>query len=355
MRRFSHNRWIGLLFLTVLLSCLSLIGIGVWSFLDGSDVWRFLSRASWVFLVFLLLSFVSGWLLEWKTNRVLSGMKDALERYTRGVYNKRLDFASLKELEELKTAVLELGLKLEKREQDWANTHRFQARLARIRSLQHFAAGIAQEMQKPMTGVAAFIELAQRQTTVEGSLKNVLTMATQEARNLRESFDRVSYFIEKNALPLEPLDLPEILEECRKDAADVLADEHIEFRLNLTPNLPKVLADRTPLKRILEILIENAREALQKSGGMIEIGTVLHENQHVVVSLKDNGPGIPPDLQDLIFTPFATKTDKKGAGLSLSQAAQSASLMHCDLDFWSHPEKGTIFFLTIPVLNPTAD
>jgi len=98
-------------------------------------------------------------------------------------------------------------------------------------------------------------------------------------------------------------------------------------------------------------LINNAIDAMEKSGGTITIGTKVStiEKNHLVISIEDNGPGIPKDNLNRIFDPFfTTKAVGKGTGLGLSICYGIIQKMGGKIDVYSQVGVGTKFRIWIP-------
>jgi predicted Zn finger-like uncharacterized protein len=93
----------------------------------------------------------------------------------------------------------------------------------------------------------------------------------------------------------------------------------------------------------------NAQQAMEGNPGEVTVTTVCSNSSHVQVQVKDNGPGIPEDLQAKIFEPFfTTKEVGKGTGLGLSVSYGIIKEHKGDIQVESSPETGTIFKISLP-------
>ena len=117
----------------------------------------------------------------------------------------------------------------------------------------------------------------------------------------------------------------------------------ISIHTHLDKTLPPISGSPTEIQQILLNLINNARYALEKNGGRITISTRL-EDLHVLVVVKDNGPGIPKANLDRIFDPFfTTKPVGKGNGLGLSICFGIVKRMGGEISVSSTIDKETRF------------
>jgi two-component system nitrogen regulation sensor histidine kinase GlnL len=131
----------------------------------------------------------------------------------------------------------------------------------------------------------------------------------------------------------------------------------VAFTLHLDPSIPPIQGDRNHLVQLFVNLIKNAAEAVSP-GGTVEISSrVSHEYNYrktgeapapvIVVEVKDNGPGIPEEDVDRIFTPFYT-SKQKGSGLGLPTCQKIADEHGALLKFNSRAGEGTVFSVSLP-------
>ncbi|MGQ1891722.1 sensor histidine kinase [Thermophagus sp. OGC60D27] len=122
------------------------------------------------------------------------------------------------------------------------------------------------------------------------------------------------------------------------------------IQISLKCNNPQItiLADEKMIARVLVNLIKNAAEAIDdQKEGKISVDISQNTAQKTEVQIKDNGPGITPDLLEDIFVPFFT-TREKGSGIGLSLARQIMRMHGGQINVRSIPTKGTVFSLVFP-------
>jgi signal transduction histidine kinase len=101
-----------------------------------------------------------------------------------------------------------------------------------------------------------------------------------------------------------------------------MRDNNIDFIISADKTLKEIIADNKLLNQVLINLINNSIDAVleNESGRKIEIHLAKKQENRVVISVSNNGPGIPPDLLEKIFIPFfTTKKNGSGIGLTISQ------------------------------------
>ena len=117
-------------------------------------------------------------------------------------------------------------------------------------------------------------------------------------------------------------------------------------------DLPKVYYDRTRIRQVVLNLVSNAARYTEKGG--ITLGA-KQEDHHVIVSIADTGPGIAPEDIERIFEPFyqgmGSRPDLGGSGLGLSVSQQLIELHEGQIWLESELNKGSTFFIAVPIAN----
>jgi signal transduction histidine kinase len=125
----------------------------------------------------------------------------------------------------------------------------------------------------------------------------------------------------------------------------------VELLLHLQEDLPWVLMDENQMKQVLLNLVHNALQAMP-GGGQLEIRTAAFQKvgrEGVIVSVRDSGVGIPPEIQTRIFEPFfTTKANRGGTGLGLSVTYGIVSAHGGEIELISQPGSGSTFTVWLP-------
>jgi two-component system, LuxR family, sensor kinase FixL len=124
----------------------------------------------------------------------------------------------------------------------------------------------------------------------------------------------------------------------------------VRVTLELEPELPPVLADGIQIQQVVLNLVRNAIEAMEESD-VRELVVETHTLSGMVEArVLDTGPGISPELMERLFQPFVT-TKKTGMGLGLSICREIAEAHQGHLTVVPRPEGGTVFRLTLPMID----
>lgn len=188
----------------------------------------------------------------------------------------------------------------------------------RLAILGQVAAGVAHEINQPLATIRAYAENAQtflERKKIESASENV-GLIVDLTQRIASITDELRAFARKGRGAPEPVPLSNVLE-----GAVILLKTRFAGRIEaLAIDLPaediRVLGNRVRLEQVFINLFQNALEALQdKADARVEV-KVLKTSTGVIVTVADNGPGIPPEIRDVLFTPFHTSKEQ-GLGLGL--------------------------------------
>jgi two-component system NtrC family sensor kinase len=137
-----------------------------------------------------------------------------------------------------------------------------------------------------------------------------------------------------------------------------LRNQQVALELELTADLPGVLADHNQLHQVISNLVVNAQQALQdQPQKLIRIlAKLLDDKQHICIKVMDSGTGIEPELRARIFEPFfTTKPVGVGTGLGLSVCNGIIQSHGGSIEYEEVPGMGACFVLRLPIANQDVD
>jgi signal transduction histidine kinase len=228
---------------------------------------------------------------------------------------------------------------------------------ARLAAVGEMAAGVAHELNNPLTTVAGFVELVLDDVPEDSPIRADLELVLREARRAREVVRRLLDF----SRPGEGF-------RVRSDANDMVSDvvalvQHlahtngVELQVELGDDLPWIQADQGQIKQVLLNLIHNALQAMPRGGILnIQTGAQNKDGQDwVIIRVEDTGEGIPPENMGRIFEPFfTTRPLGKGTGLGLAVSFGIIQDHEGILDVESTPGEGSVFTIWLPVRSKRA-
>lgn len=228
----------------------------------------------------------------------------------------------------------------------------FQAR--KMEAVGTLAGGIAHNFNNILTVIMGNYELL-RCSIAEGSAEsktlNQCSEATERAAQLTRQLLVVS---QNHELTPVPLDINVLITDMVELLAP-LVGEHISVSTNFCSQSSVVNVDVGHLEQVVMNLVLNARDAIQ-DGGTLNIFTELRDIENtIVITVEDNGPGIPEADLPHIFDPFfTTKEVGKGTGLGLATVQSIIQQSHGDIEVDSEQGRGTRISIVLPMISNTA-
>ena len=230
------------------------------------------------------------------------------------------------------------------------------AKREKLAALGTLAAGVAHEIRNPLTAIKARLYTLRRLLSSEESREDVQAITNEVDRLERIVRDVLGYARPADATPC-PVELSVWLREFGVFVKSELADANIDLTVDAGGPVG-VEIDPNQLRQIMLNLVRNAREAFEGKPGRIglalrrERGVVRGKMAEVaVLSVTDNGPGIPANVQARLFDPFFT-TKSVGTGLGLSIVARLVDNLGGEIKFQSAPGTGTRFVVCLPIREP---
>ena len=294
--------------------------------------------------VFLFLaSVIAAVFIANQITRPLVVIQENLQKMELG---KRNEPISYKRNDEIGSLVKEYNKKVD----ELAVSADLLARSERESAWREMAKQIAHEIKNPLTPMKLNIQYLQR---TKGKNKEYNEFLERVTATLIEQIDNLSdiatEFSNFAKIPIARNQIFVLAEQLQKviDLYETDNRAHIEFYPGNHSDI-KVNADREQLGRAIINLIKNGIQAIPKNRtGVIKI-TLDRRDHMAIISVSDNGMGIPKELQDKLFSPsFTTKTS--GMGLGLSIVKNIVENFVGKIWFETLPGEGTTFFLEIPV------
>ncbi len=229
--------------------------------------------------------------------------------------------------------------------------------VARLNTLGELAAGMAHELNQPLTAILASTQAAKRLLDDEppefGTARDAMARTVEQARRASEVVGRMRRVVERPEVgaSLQAVDLPQTV----NDALYLIEPECRRLGVQPAVSGSAILlrADPVALEQIIHNLLTNALQALaQVPPGERALTIAMQpESGNGVLTICDSGPGIPADVLPRIFEPFFTTRDG-GLGLGLSLCESLAADMGGTLTAANAAQRGALFRLSLPLAEP---
>jgi len=215
--------------------------------------------------------------------------------------------------------------------------------MERLGTMGRLTSGVTHDVRNFLMGLALLEEECHEQG-VGGEMKEIVTVSLAGLRNLMGTLEAMRQFarggtVEVSLKPVAPADVI-------KDSLTV-AKMDLEFRkrnvdVRVQDGLPQVNGDRQRLVQVMVNLIRNAVQATQP-GQLMTIAAITDLDGHVLLSVEDEGKGIPADLVDDLFEPFSSSKGDEGMGLGLYMARLTVESHGGSIEYQDRPGGGARF------------
>lgn len=221
-------------------------------------------------------------------------------------------------------------------------------RAERLAAVGELAAGVAHEVNNPLASIKSFAQLLVRDATSQEQHRALEIIVEESSRIARAVENLLSFARQQGASGREPVNLTEVAArvlELQKYALDTAG---IEVRRDLDHALSPVMGEPGALQQVVLNLVVNAEQALStKNGHRLLVVRTRESSEGVVLSVVDNGPGIPRDVLPRIFDSYSN-AEVHGSGLGLGVSATIIREHGGQIMAESEERRGAAFFVRLP-------
>ncbi|MFD2206371.1 ATP-binding protein [Kiloniella antarctica] len=261
--------------------------------------------------------------------------------------------------------VIEYSQNLEQKSQELeTTTQQLRAANVRLQELDRlkdeFLSTISHELRTPLTSIRSFSEILCDHPDLEDDEKNrflgiIVKESVRLTRLINQVLDLAKIEAGQMEWVVEDLDVPQIVENSLDTMTAILNEREIELDVDFAPNLPMIKGDKDRLMQVIVNLLSNAVKFCSHTQGWVKV-TVSRTADEMVITVADNGRGIPWSAREYIFEKFHQSreglADKPhGTGLGLSISRQIVGYFGGRLELVESSSKGSIFGVNLPLVT----
>ena len=315
----------------------------------------------------VVLSFLLSLLVTRLVNRPIDKLRAATKRAADGNLDQAVTIRTHDELGELSESFNNMIAEL-KHSRDaiegWTQTleHRVQERTRELQQVQdqlihagkmaalgELAAGVAHEINNPLTGVLTFSSLLLKKVDENHPWRKDLETIVQQTSRCRNIVKGLLDFARQRKPDKKQWDIHTLLERTIGLVEKQAPFQNIQIIKEFKMDLPMLYLDGDQIQQIFMNIILNAGDAMARGGGTLTIKTESRDGM-AEVSFKDTGPGISKEHLSKLFDPFfTTKETGKGTGLGLAISYGIVQSHGGDIKVESEEKKGAIFRIRLPI------
>ena len=218
----------------------------------------------------------------------------------------------------------------------------------RLAALGMLAAGVAHEVNTPITGISSYAQMLLADTSENDPRYDLLRKVEKQTFRAASIVNNLLEFARNRRQEHRPLVLARVVGEALESLEDRLRKAPVTVRWEPPAESPRVVGGEEELHQVFVNLIGNALDAMGAAGGCLDL-SVETAGDRVLATVGDDGPGIPRAEQERIFQPFySTKLASGGTGLGLSISYQIVRRHGGDLRVESEPGQGSRFVVELP-------
>jgi signal transduction histidine kinase len=320
--------------------------------LDAAPAYGHLRRLvvtlAWITALTLVIHAFLALVMARNVLRPLREMAEGIGKATQGKFTFAMTVAEQDEVGQLKAAFNYMQRQLKENEmmQRQLLHHEHLATVGRL------AASVAHEVRNPLASISTLTQMIASDPGASAKTQEYSAVIRREIQRMDSSIQELLGF----ARPSPPSFAPGRLSRVVEDVVGLMAPESRRRQLDLAfangwSDESPLLMDAGKLKQLLVNLVKNAMEAIG-SGGRIALGLAYDaETDHAILTVEDDGPGLPEDLKGAMFEAF-TSTKPGGTGLGLAIAARMVALHNGRISVDTELERGTRITVRLPRLNP---
>lgn len=191
----------------------------------------------------------------------------------------------------------------------------------KLASLGRLAAGVAHEINNPLTGVLTYSSFLLKRAQADPQMKSDLEIIVRETKRCRDIVKNLLDFARPISTGKKTVSIIDVLNRALNIVDNQLTFNHIEVQKDFADSLPEVHIDEGQLQQVFINLLVNASDAIGNDGGTISLtarSSRVQGKEFVQIEVSDTGCGIAPENLSKIFEPFYSTKDLKGTGLGLS-------------------------------------
>ncbi|NUP56421.1 MAG: response regulator [Gemmatimonadaceae bacterium] len=224
----------------------------------------------------------------------------------------------------------------------------------RLAAVGELVAGVAHEVNNPLSSISAFAQLLLRDGTLTPSQRESLEVIRGETIRASQVVKDLLAFARRSEPQSAPLDLNAVVGRTLRMRQYQFNEAAVRVESELAADLPAVMGDARQLQQVCLNLLTNAVQAMSPAGGVLRVRTYQTDDR-VRLEVQDTGPGIAGSARAHIFEPFfTTKKEGEGTGLGLSVSYGIVTSHGGTIEVAETGPQGTTFRVSLPAASGTA-
>jgi signal transduction histidine kinase len=310
-----------------------------------------LIRLMFVAVLLLFVVAIGGQLWSRRVTRPLEKLTEATRQVAKGTFDIKVDVASRDEIGTLAASFNQMAGELRGRELALSEVHSQLIQSEKMAAFGQIGAGIAHEVKNPLAGILGCAQLSLMDVAEGTMVHKNLKLIEKETQRCKTIIENLMKFARQEKTLLEPTEVNRVVEDAVAIVNHQMEINQVRLEKDLAPGLPLVRGNGNQLQQVLMNLFVNAQQAMGGNPGQVKVTTLPYADGRVRIVVKDDGPGIPKEIQSKLFDPFfTTKPAGQGTGLGLSVSFGIVKDHGGEIAIQSEPGQGATFVITLPAM-----
>jgi PAS domain S-box-containing protein len=232
------------------------------------------------------------------------------------------------------------------------------AHVSRLTTMGEMAAGVAHEVNQPLTAITNYARVARRLMAKDepdlALLSETLEKIEAQSHRASEVIRRIRQFMKKPAVGKEVLSLPALLEDTKQFAEVDIRNNDGGIEVTVADDVQEVCADPVQVQQVALNLIRNALESTRSAGSSepVKVAVTMADSEFARVEVTDAGAGVAEENEASLFLPFFTTKDE-GMGIGLPTCRSLIQAQGGEIGYRRPETGGACFYFTLPVSPAT--
>jgi len=233
----------------------------------------------------------------------------------------------------------------------------------RLTAMTDLARKVVHEANNPLGIIKNYLKILSSRLDEENPAQSEIRVIGEEIDRITRILKELSHFAKTRSFKRATLDLNALLTDIVKIVGQALPKtSDIRIHTDLAPALPQIQSNRDALKQVYLNLVKNAVEAMKGRGNIFIESAYVPEapdssgkipdavaRGHVKITVRDDGPGIPPEIETRLFEPYLSTKGTGHSGIGLSVVYNTIKELGGTVTCSSNPGKGAVFTIVLPV------
>ena len=303
------------------------------------------------YTIFILLAiFMLVTYLHYKyIRKSIKKFKSTIKLINQGNLTARLEIPEAKELGGLSQDFNSMLETFENTQKELQLFHKKELQNSqKLATIGEMSARVAHEIRNPITGIARAMEVIIAEMKDDGN-KPILEEIQRQANRVNQAISNMLKFSRSKELYLQYGNVNDIIKSLLFFLEHQAHEKTVNFKMDLSKNIPEMNFDNELIENVLLNLSVNTIQSIPENGSIVYKSLYDSSQKKIIISVRDNGRGIPLEIGLKIFNPFYT-TRTQGTGLGLAISKDIIEKHNGELWFENNEGPGCTFFISLPLL-----